>query len=211
MVQQCRDQTRHWLSEGLGKPGALERRMESKAQRLDRTADRRQMADSGEHLRQSGPAGNRRLLRAVHLRLRTSAKRPGIAGDADGASAFADFRRADGEDRVGPELGGDPRRRIRQAFDGREFRRYTEGDLRAVRKYLHDVSAAALRTLPQSCLRRLLSVWCDLQARGRRHRADRPGQVPRLADVRVRLSLQEDLLQLVVRKIREVHLLLSAH
>jgi nitrate reductase beta subunit len=40
---------------------------------------------------------------------------------------------------------------------------------------------------------------CELQARGRRHRADRPGQVPRLAHVRERLPLQEDLLQLAVR------------
>jgi hypothetical protein len=37
----------------------------------------------------------------------------------------------------------------------------------------------------------------DLQARGRRHRPDRPGQVPRLAHVRLGLPLQEDLLQLV--------------
>ena len=56
-----------------------------------------------------------------------------------------------------------------------------------------------------------LSFRRHLQARGRRHRSDRPGQVPRLAHVRVRLSLQEDLLQLVERQIREVHLLLSAH
>ena len=34
--------------------------------------------------------------------------------------------------------------------------------------------------------------------------------MPRLADVRVRLPLQEDLLQLVHREIRKVHLLLSA-
>ena len=81
----------------------------------------------------------------------------------------------------------------------------------AVRKHLHDVSAAAVRALPQSGLRRGLSVRRDLQARGRRHRPDRPGQVPRLAHVRVRLPVQEDLLQLVERKIREVHLLLSAH
>ncbi len=41
---------------------------------------------------------------------------PEVEGDADGASAFAGHRRADGEDPVGAELGGDPRRRIRQAL-----------------------------------------------------------------------------------------------
>ncbi len=110
-----------------------------------------------------------------------------------------------------PELGGDPRRRILQALARRQFRRRAEGNVRPVRKHLHDVSAAAVRALPQSGLRRLLPVRRDLQARGRRHRADRPGQVPRLAHVRLRLSLQEDLLQLVVGQIGEMHLLLSAH
>ena len=56
-----------------------------------------------------------------------------------------------------------------------------------------------------------LPVGLDLQARGRRHRADRPGQVPRLAHVRQRLPVQEDLLQLEERQGREVHLLLPAH
>ena len=56
-----------------------------------------------------------------------------------------------------------------------------------------------------------LPLGLDLQARGRRHRADRPGQVPRLAHVRVGLPVQEDLLQLEERQGREVHLLLPAH
>ena len=50
-----------------------------KTQRQDRAAHRRQMARPGQHLRQPGPAGDRRLLRALHLRLRASAER---AGDA---------------------------------------------------------------------------------------------------------------------------------
>ena len=33
-----------------------------------------------------------------------------------------DHRRADGEDRMGAELGGDPRRRVREALEGRQFR-----------------------------------------------------------------------------------------
>ena len=68
-----------------------------------------------------------------------------------------------------------------------------------------------MRALPQSGLRRRLPVRRHLQARGGRHRPDRSGQVPRLAHVRFGLPLQEDLLQLVVRQVREVHLLLSAH
>ena len=92
---------------------------------------------------------------------------------------------------------------------GQQFRRRAEGNLRRLREHLHDVSAAPVRALPQSGLRRRLPVRRHLQARGGRHRPDRSGQVPRLAHVRLRLPLQEDLLQLVVRKIREMHLLLS--
>ena len=94
---------------------------------------------------------------------------------------------------------------------GLQFRGGAEGHLRPVRKHLHDVSAAAVRALPQSELRRLLSLRLDLQARGGRHRPHRPGQVPRLAHVRVRLPVQEDLLQLDLGQGGEVHLLLSAH
>ena len=75
-----------------------------------------QVARAVQDLRQPGPAGDRRLLRAVHLRLRASADGARRQGDADGPSALADHRRADGEDRVGAELGGNPRRRVRQAL-----------------------------------------------------------------------------------------------
>ena len=86
VVQQRRDQAGHRLSEGLGKPGALEGRLEAQAQRQDRAADRRQVAGAGEHLRQSGSARDRRLLRAVHVRLRASAAGAGNVGDADRAA-----------------------------------------------------------------------------------------------------------------------------
>ena len=117
LVQQRRDQARHRLSQGLGEPGALERRLGAQ----DATAsiepqDRRQVARAGEDLRQSRPARDRRLLRALHLRLRAPAEGAGAGGLPDGAPALADHRRAHGEDRVGPELGGDPRRRVRQAL-----------------------------------------------------------------------------------------------
>ena len=136
---------------------------------------------------------------------------PEIEGRADRPPAQPDHRQAHGKDRLGPELGRNPGRRVLQAQQGQELRRYPEGHLRPVRKHLHDVPAAAVRALPESGLRGVVSVGLDLQARGRRHRADRPGQVPRLAHVRERLPVQEDLLQLEVGQGREVHLLLPAH
>ena len=113
---------------------------------------------------------------------------PEMKADADRTSPQPDHRQADGQDRLGAELGGDPRRRIRQAQQGHELRRHAEGHLRPVREHLHDVPAAPVRALPQPGLRRVLPVGLDLQARGRRHRADRPGQVPRLAHVRQRAA-----------------------
>ena len=68
-----------------------------------------------------------------------------------------------------------------------------------------------VRTLPEPGVRGQLPVGLDLQARGGRHRPHRSGQVPRLAHVRQRLPVQEDLLQLEERQGREVHFLLSAH
>ena len=164
-----------------------------------------------EDIRQSQPAADRRLLRTVHLRLPAPAQCAGNEGAADRAPALAPDRGAHGENRRRAELGGNPRRGIRQALQGLEFRGHAEGDVRPVRKHLHDVSAAPVRALPQSDLRRVLPVGLDLQARGRRHRPHRPGQMPRLAHVRVGLPVQEDLLQLVHRQGGEVHILLSAH
>ena len=104
-------------------------------------------------------------------------------------------------------LGGEFAKRRKDA----NFDDVAEGDLRPVREHLHDVPAAPVRALPEPDLRGLVPVGLDLQARGGRHRPDRPGQVPRLAHVRLRLPVQEDLLQLVDRQGREVHLLLPAH
>jgi ferredoxin len=94
----------------------LERRLDPQEERQDRAEDRLQVAGARQHLRQSRPAGDRRLLRALHLRLRASAEGAGARGLPDRPPALADHRRADGEDRVGPELGGNSRRRIRQAL-----------------------------------------------------------------------------------------------
>ena len=157
-----------------------------------------QMAHPVQHLRQPGPAGDRRLLRALHLRLRASADRARARRRCPTArprSLITGERMEKIE--WGPNweeiLGGEFAKRSKDC----EFRGRAEGDLRPVRKHLHDVSAAAVRALPQSGLRRGLPVGRDLQARGGRHRPDRPGQVPRLAHVRLGLPLQEDLLQLV--------------
>ena len=58
-----------------------------------------------------------------------------------------------------------------------------------VRAGLHVLPAAHLRALPQPVLRRVLPVRRDVQAGRGRDRAGRPGPLPRLADVRVRLPL----------------------
>ena len=56
LVQQRRDQARHRLSEGLGKPEALERRLAPQEERQDRAAHRFEMAGAGQYLRQSRSA-----------------------------------------------------------------------------------------------------------------------------------------------------------
>ena len=86
-----------------------------------RAAHRLPPAGAGEHLRQPRHAADRRLLRALHLRLRAPAVRGRVEGDADRASRLAHHRRADGEDRVGAELGGDPWRRVLEAVKDRNF------------------------------------------------------------------------------------------
>ena len=74
------------------------------------------LGDPGQDLRQPASARDRRLLRAVHVRLRAPAERAGTADLAGGAAAIAHHRQAHGEDRMGAELGGNPRRRVRQAL-----------------------------------------------------------------------------------------------
>ncbi len=211
LVQQCRDQARHRLPEAVGEPGKMERRLGAQGLWQDPAQAGRQARGAAEDFRQPEPAADRRLLRALHLRLPAPAQCAGDEGAADRAAALPDHWRAHGKDRRGTQLGGNPRRGIRQALERFEFRGHAEGDVRAIRKHLHDVPAAPVRALPQSDLRRVLPLGLDLQARGRRHRPHRPGQVPRLAHVRVRLPVQEDLLQLVHRQGGEVHILLSAH
>ena len=75
---------------------------------------------------------------------------------------------------------------------------------------VHVLPAAHLRALPQPVLRRVLPVRGDVQARGGRHRPGRPGPLPGLAVLRLRLPVQEGLLQPPHRQGREVHVLLPA-
>ena len=80
----------------------VERRLEAPPGRQDRAEAGRQMADSGQHLRQSRPAGHRRLLRAVGLRLRAFAECTGVESHAHRPAAFGDQRRTDAENPLGP-------------------------------------------------------------------------------------------------------------
>ena len=75
VVQQRRNQARHRLSEGLGESGALARRLGAQEERQDRAEAGRPLGDPRQHLRQSASARDRRLLRALHLRLRAPANR----------------------------------------------------------------------------------------------------------------------------------------
>ena len=112
---------------------------------------------------------------------------------------------------VGQQLRRRPRRR---AGDGRarpEPRRARGAGQDGVRAGVHVLPAAHLRALPEPVVRRLLPVRRDVQARGGRHRPGRPGPLPRLAVLRLRLPVQEGLLQPPHRQGGEVHLLLPAH
>ena len=88
-----------------------------KAQRHDRAAP---WAASGSCWRRSSPIPNLPEIDDYYEpftfdyeHLQTA---PEMKAVADRAAALADHRPAHGEDRVGPELGGDPRRRVRQAL-----------------------------------------------------------------------------------------------
>ncbi len=68
--------------------------------------------------------------------------------------------------------------------------------------------APHLQSLPEPVVRRRLPERCDLQASRRRRRPRQRRQVSRLAHVRLGLPIQEGLLQLDHRQVREMHSLL---
>src|SRR5450830_222621 len=58
LVQQRRDQTRHWLPQGVGKPGQMEWWLASISQWQDRAAPGSKVEVADAHLRQPEPARN---------------------------------------------------------------------------------------------------------------------------------------------------------
>ena len=170
-----------------------------------------QVAHPGEHLRQPEPARDRRLLRALHLRLHAPADRAGErdhAGRAPGLAASP----ASGWRSSGARTG---RRSWAREFRKRSKDRNFEGIQKQMYGQFENTFMFYLPRLCEHCLNPACVAACPsgshLQARGGRHRPDRPGEVPRLAHVRLRLPVQENLLQLAVRQGGEVHLLLPAH
>src|SRR5680860_1654116 len=93
LVQQCRDQARNRLSEGLGEPETLAGRLAAQEKRPDRAAPGVEMADSGEDFRQPAPARDRRFLRTLYVRIRMAAKGTRVAGATGGQAALALDRR----------------------------------------------------------------------------------------------------------------------
>ncbi len=190
-------------------PGEVEGRLGAQQARPAEAQGRRPVQEAADDLLQPQAAVDRRVLRAVDLRLRDAHRRSRPGAHPGRAAEVADLRQGH-EDRVVGQLGRRPRRLHRQRTprpDAEEHRR--QGEVR-VRADVHVLPAADLRALPEPVLRGVLPERRDLQARRGRHRARRPGPVPRLADVRVRLPLQEGLLQPPHRQGREVHVLLPA-
>ena len=197
LVQQCRDQAGHRLSQGLGEPEALERRLGAQEERQDRS-------------RKQG--GDWRVLANIFAN-------PDLPEIDDYYEPFTfDYEHL----QQAPELPTAPVARPLSLVTGRpmdkiewgpnweeilggEFdKRSQDYNFEAVQKDIYgQFENTFMMYLPRLCehclnpsLRRLLPLRLDLQARGGRHRPDRSGQVPRLAHVRLRLPVQEDLLQL---------------
>ena len=153
------------------------------------------------------------LLRALDLRLREPHRRPARRRLPGGPADVPAHRQAD-EHRVERELGRRPGRRAGARPPRPDGRAGPPAGVRQgavrVRERVHVVPAADLRALPQPVLRRVLPVRRDVQALRGRHRPRRPGRLPRLADVRHRVPVQEGLLQPPHRQGGEVHVLLPA-
>ena len=98
------------LSAPVVRPGALERRLGARPQGPAAPEGRRPGQEAADDLLQPRPAGDRRLLRAVHLRLRDARRRAARRPRPGRAAALAAHRQADGR-QVGPELGRGPGRR----------------------------------------------------------------------------------------------------
>lgn len=113
--------------------------------------------------------------RALHVRLRPPSVGAREQGCAHGPSAQPDHRQAHGEDRMGPELGRNPGRRVQQAQQGQELRRCAKDIYGQFENTFMMYLPRLCRALSEPGVRGIVPQRLDLQARGRRHRADRPG------------------------------------
>ena len=194
----------------VGRPGALERRLGARPQGPAAAEGRRPGQEAADDLLQPRPAGDRRLLRAVHLRLRDARRRAARRPRPGRAPALAAHRQADGR-RSGGRTGtrGWPAARSRAPKDP-----HLQGMQEQVRMTYEQAFMFFLPRICEHCLNpscvASLPVGRDVQARGGRHRARRPGPLPRLALLRLGLPVQEGLLQPPHRQGREVHALLPA-
>ena len=175
-----------------------------------RAQGRRPAQETPDDLLQPEAAGDRRLLRALDVRLRDADQRAAAGTHPGRPPEVADLRQ-EHEDHLVGELGRRPRRLTRPRRQGRPAQGHRRQGEARVRADVHVLPATHLRALPQPVVRRVLPVGRDLQAIRGRHRPGRPGPLPRLADVRVRLPVQEGLLQPPHRQGREVHVLLPPH
>ena len=210
LLQQRRDQARRRLPEAVRGPGAVARRLDPGPQGAAAAEGGRPAAQAAHDLLQPGPAHDRRLRRPVDLRLPDADRRPAGHAATQRALDLRADRQGHGR-QVGQQLGRRPRRRTRARRRRPEPGRAAGAGEDGVRAGVHVLPAAHLRALPQPVLRRVLPLGGDVQARGGRHRPGRPGPLPRLADVRVRLPVQEGVLQPPHRQGGEVHVLLPAH
>ncbi len=167
-----------------GRPGehAVEQRRDGARTRLSEG-----LAGKGREVRLEGRrAAVRRAASGRALRRRAAAEPRSRLFRGDRRAT-----RAAGADGLWRELGR-----------GHQFRRLPE--------QLPLLPAAAVQPLHEARVPRGLPGTRDLQARGRRHRAGRPGQVPGHAPVQPGVPVRQGVLQLYKEQVGEVHLLLPA-
>ena len=179
LVQRRRDEARRRLPEALGGPGALEGRLGARPRgklrlkaggRLDKLATLFSNPDlpTLDDYYEPWTYDYETLIDA-----------PAVEAPAGRAARVAGHRRA-ARPAVGPELGRRPRRRARaRAARPEPPRRRRGAGAARVRAGVHVLPPADLRALPEPVVRRLVPLGGDVQARGGRDRARRPGEVPR--------------------------------